>query len=326
MGTARRRAAAPVPRKPTHQAPTHSGLSVVSSVLRGEASGSASRPRVSGARARGVPGAGPCGLGARRARDTGPTYLLRSARGAHFDTQLSQLRPGGAERYALGGDAPSAERARGVAGSATACPRRRQGASPPRRPRRGRGRPPAPARPEDARPPAAPLSVSVSVSLSLSLCLSLLLRFTKTGTKRERRRRGNSARNGTRGAASAPVPGAQPPGPLQLPAWRVAEASLALPRPLSARPLGAAVGAAPRKGPELSEVGLPAPPRASEDLLTTGGRPSTQPCLRDAASPNPAGRARSAGGRVRGAPSLPRLSASATRLPPVPPSHMPVTQ
>lgn len=34
-----RKAAAPAPRKPTHQAPTHSGLSVVSSVLWGEARG-----------------------------------------------------------------------------------------------------------------------------------------------------------------------------------------------------------------------------------------------------------------------------------------------
>lgn len=33
MGTAVKKAAAPEPRKPTHQAPTHSGLSVVSSVL-----------------------------------------------------------------------------------------------------------------------------------------------------------------------------------------------------------------------------------------------------------------------------------------------------
>lgn len=36
---AMRKAAAPVPRKPTHQAPTHSGLSVVSSVLWGRGVG-----------------------------------------------------------------------------------------------------------------------------------------------------------------------------------------------------------------------------------------------------------------------------------------------
>lgn len=38
-----KKAAAPVPRNPTHQAPTHSGLSVVSSVLWEKAVGSVSR-------------------------------------------------------------------------------------------------------------------------------------------------------------------------------------------------------------------------------------------------------------------------------------------
>lgn len=53
-----RKAATPVPRKPTHQAPTHSGLSVVSSVLREEARGDSVVLTASRARTPGIPLAG----------------------------------------------------------------------------------------------------------------------------------------------------------------------------------------------------------------------------------------------------------------------------
>lgn len=83
-----RKAAAPAPRKPTHHAPTHSGLSVVSSVLQGEECGvSVPYPRSPASALpslwgpRGCPPVRPrrAGAGAERARESRARCLLQSS-------------------------------------------------------------------------------------------------------------------------------------------------------------------------------------------------------------------------------------------------------